>query len=422
VRTVQVQADTPRWVFPGWLCLLAVAILINYIDRGNLAVAAPLLKEELRLSAIQIGVLITAFFWTYTAVMAISGWFVDRWNVNWILIAGFVVWSAATAATGFVYSFGVFLVVRMLLGLGESVAFPAFTKIIALNVPQEHRGIANAVVVAGMSLGPAVGTYACGLSMARFGWRPVFIFVGLVSLVWVLPWMRYMPEHAHVSRRATPAASTMDILRQRNFWAASAGHFCSNYPFYFMIVWLPLYLVHERHFTMKQMAGEATLYYLAFAIVAPITGWAADAAIRAGRDVSTVRKTGMAVGHALVGIGVLAASSANPRLCLSGLIVMGMGSGCIGPNIYIFAQTLAGPSVTGKWIGLQNALGNLAGVVVGPLTGWIVDRSGHFGSAFAICAITALLGGGFWVLGVTRVEQTAWAAKPEMLQAASEAA
>jgi MFS family permease len=189
-----------------------------------------------------------------------------------------------------------------------------------------------------------------------------------------------------------------------------------------MIVWLPLYLVHERHFTMKQMAGEATLYYLAFAIVAPITGWAADGAIRAGRDVSTVRKTGMAVGHALVGVGVLAAGSANPRLCIVGLIVMGLGSGCIGPNVYLFAQTLAGPSVTGKWIGLQNALGNFAGVVVGPLTGWIVDRSGHFGSAFAICALTALLGGGFWVLGVTRVEQINWAVKPELLQAASEAA
>ena len=309
----------------------------------------------------------------------------------------------------------------MLLGTGESVAFPAFTKIIALNVPQAHRGIANAVVVAGMSLGPAVGTYACGLSMARFGWRPVFIFVGLVSLVWVLPYLRYMPEHAHVTRRATPAASTMDIFRRRNFWAASAGHFCSNYPFYFMIVWLPLYLVHERHFTMKQMAGEATLYYLAFAIVAPITGWAADAAFApAATSAPCARPAWLwdtRCRHRRAG-----GEFGGPEAILAGLIVMGLGSGCIGPNIYIFAQTLAGPSVTGKWIGLQNALGNLAGVVVGPLTGWIVDRSGHFGSAFVICAVSSLLGGVFWVLGVTRVEQTAWATKPEILQTATEAA
>lgn len=420
---VQVQSDTrSRWVFPAWLFLLALAILINYIDRGNLAVAAPLLKDELRLSTTQIGVLITAFFWTYTLVMAISGWFVDRLNVNWILIAGFVVWSAATAATGLVYSFGFFLVVRMLLGMGESVAFPAFTKIVALNVPQEHRGICNAVVMTGMSLGPAIGTYACGMSMAHFGWRPVFVFIGGVSLLWVLPWLRYMPAHAHVDRRAAPAISTMEVLRRRNFWATALGHFCSNYPFYFIIVWLPLYLVRERHLTMQQMSVKACLYYLAFAAIAPAAGWVADKFIRAGYDVSAVRKSCMAIGHLLTVAGVLMASSANAHVWLSGLVVMGLGGGFIAPNVYIFAQTLAGPPATGKWIGLQNAFANLAGVVVGPLTGWIVDRSGHFASAFLICAVAGGLGGVFWVLGVTRVEQTGWAAEPGALQAASEAA
>jgi MFS family permease len=367
-------------------------------------------------------VLITAFFWTYTLVMAISGWFVDRLNVNWVLVAGFVLWSAATAATGLVYSFGFFLVVRMVLGMGESVAFPAFTKIIALNVPQEHRGISNAVVMTGMSLGPAVGTFACGLSMARLGWRPVFICIGLVSLLWIVPWLRYMPVHAHVDRRAAPAVSTMEVLRRRNFWATALGHFCSNYPFYFMIVWLPLYLVRERHLTMQQMSVKACLYYLAFAAIAPVAGWVADRCIRAGCDVSSVRKSGMAIGHILTVAGVLMASSANAHVWLSGLVVMGLGGGFIAPNIYIFAQTLAGPPATGKWIGLQNAFANLAGVVVGPLTGWIVDRSGHFGSAFLICAFAGALGGVFWVLGVTRVEQTNWAAKPEMLQPAEQAA
>ncbi len=420
---VQVQSDThSRWVFPAWLSLLAVAILINYIDRGNLSVAAPLLKDQLHLSTTQIGVLITAFFWTYTLMMAISGWLVDRLNVNWILVAGFVVWSAATMATGLVYSFGFFLVVRMLLGMGESVAFPAFTKIVALNVPQERRGICNAVVMTGMSLGPAVGTYACGMSMAHFGWRPVFVFIGGVSLLWVLPWLRYMPAHAHVDRRSAPAISTMEVLRRRNFWAAALGQFCSNYPFYFMVVWLPLYLVRERHLTMQQMAVKACLYYLAFAAIAPVGGWVADRCIRAGYDVSAVRKSCMAIGHLLTAGGVLMASSANAHWWLSGLVVMGLGGGFVAPNIYIFAQTLAGPAATGKWIGLQNGFANLAGVVVGPLTGWIVDRSGHFGSAFLICAVAGVLGGVFWVLGVTRVEQTDWAAKPGALQAASEAA
>ena len=411
-----------RWAIPAWLCLLAISILVNYVDRGNLAVAAPLLKDELRLSATQIGVLVTAFFWTYTVVLALSGWMIDRWDVNWVLAAGFVVWSAATAVTGFVHTFALLLAARMLLGIGESVAFPSYGKILARNVPQSHRGIANAVIMAGMSLGPAVGTYGCGLSMARYGWRPVFVAIGLVSLLWVLPWLRYRPQNSVSGRSAAASVAALEILRQRNFWFASLGHFCSNYPFYFMIVWLPMYLVHERGLSMQQMAAEATLYYLAFAAMAPLSGWIADICIRAGQDVSVVRKTGMAVGHSLVVIGVLSTGAADNRVCLAGLVVMGLGSGCIGPNIYVFAQTLAGARAAGKWTALQNSLSNLAGVVVGPLTGWIVDSTGHFGSAFAICAVVAAFGGLSWVLLVGRLEQTAWTLEAEVLQAASEAA
>src|SRR5689334_6307488 len=128
---------------PVWLGLLAISVLINYVDRGNLAVAAPLLKQELHLSATQLGVLITAFFWSYTVVLAISGWIVDRLNVNWVLASGFAVWSVATAVTGYVHGFAMLLWLRVLLGAGESVAFPSCSKIIALNVESRYRGVAN---------------------------------------------------------------------------------------------------------------------------------------------------------------------------------------------------------------------------------------------------------------------------------------
>lgn len=419
------QANSgPRtnWAIPVWLYLLAVSILINYVDRGNLAVAAPLLKDELRLSNIQIGVLVTAFFWTYTVVLAISGWIVDRFDVNWVLAAGFVVWSAATAATGLAHTFTLLLAARMLLGAGESVAFPSYGKILARNIAQERRGICNAMIMAGMSLGPAIGTYSCGMSMARYGWRPVFIFIGVVSLLWVVPWLRYMPSnHAAEDHRAA-AASALEIARQRNFWAASLSHACSNYPLYFLIVWLPLYLVRERHLSMQQMAFVGSLYYLAFALMAPIGGAVADALIRAGRDVSLVRKTSMVVGHSFLVVGILAASSADPHLLRAGLIVMGMGSGMVGPNIYVLAQTFAGSAVAGKWTGLQNSLSNLAGVVVGPLTGWIVDRTGHFSAGFAICAGVAAFGGFSWVVLVGRVQPIAWRKEPEMARVATQAA
>jgi|SRR5579862_325215 len=399
---------------PFWLLLLTISILINYIDRGNLAVAAPLLKDELHLTNTQVGVLITAFFWTYTAVLALSGWIVDRLNVNWVLAAGFAIWSLATAATGLVHGFAVLLAFRMVLGLGESVAFPSYSKMIALNVPQQHRGIANAMIISGMSLGPAVGTYACGISMARYGWRPVFVVIGLASLVWLLPWMIFMPSNTPARIASTNQVSTMRVLRERNFWATAVGQFCCNYPFYFLIVWLPLYLVRERHFTMQQMAKEAALYYILYAIVSPIVGWTADHFVRRGAETTIVRKATMGTGHALVAAGVLACGAADPRISLAGLVVMGIGSGFVGPNIYVFAQTLAGPAMAGKWTGLQTCVANLAGVVVGPLTGWIVDRTGHFGSAFSVCAAIEVLGGICWVLLVGRLQQTAWQNEPEL--------
>jgi MFS transporter, ACS family, D-galactonate transporter len=399
---------------PVWLLLLTVSILINYIDRGNLAVAAPLLKDELHLTNTQVGVLVTAFFWTYTVVLAVSGWIVDRLNVNWVLAAGFALWSLATAVTGLVHGFVMLLTVRMILGLGESVAFPSYSKLIASNVPESHRGIANALIISGMSLGPAIGTYGCGIFMARFGWRPVFIVIGLASLIWLVPWMSLMPETIATPTGETAGVSTLRVLRERNFWGTAVGQFCCNYPFYFLIVWLPLYLVHERHFTMPQMAREASLFYIVYAFVSPVVGWAADVSVRDGASITIVRKTCMGTGHLLVVAGVLSCNAMDPRVSFVGLMLMGVGSGFIGPSIYVFSQTLAGPSVAGKWTGLQTCVGNISGVVVGPLTGWIVDRTGHFASAFVVCAGIELLGSICWVLVVGRLEETIWRSGPEL--------
>ena len=104
------------------LVLLAISVFINYVDRGNLSIAAPLLKGELGISASQLGVLLSAFFWTYAFLQLFSGWLVDRLNVNWVFAGGFFLWSAATAATGIVHTFSALLLLRIVLGRGESVA------------------------------------------------------------------------------------------------------------------------------------------------------------------------------------------------------------------------------------------------------------------------------------------------------------
>src|SRR5215470_2957690 len=200
------------------LVLLAISVFINYVDRGNLSIAAPLLKGELGISASQLGVLLSAFFWTYAFLQLFSGWLVDRLNVNWVFAGGFFLWSAATAATGLIHTFSVLLCLRMLLGAGESVAYPSYSKIIALNFPEEHRGLANAVISAGLVLGPGFGMLLGGLLMARVGWRSFFVVLGLVSLLWLVPWLRWMPKNHAIQIDTTGAPSLPEFLSQRSGW------------------------------------------------------------------------------------------------------------------------------------------------------------------------------------------------------------
>src|SRR5438067_2315597 len=145
--------------FAPALVLLAIGVLISYVDRGILSVAAPQLKDELALSASQLGILLAAFFWTYTAMQFVSGWLLDLFDANLFIGAGFLLWSVATAGTGIVHGFVLLLVMRFLLGIGESAAFPCCSKILARHLPEERRGFANGLLMAGIRLGPAVGTF-----------------------------------------------------------------------------------------------------------------------------------------------------------------------------------------------------------------------------------------------------------------------
>ena len=136
------MASNSSKLFAAPLTLLFLAILVNYVDRGNLSIAAPLLKDELGISASQLGLLLSAFFWSY-AMQFVSGWLVDRFDASVVIAAGYFVWSLATSATGIVHGFAMLAVMRLLLGLGESVAFPCCSKLLAQHLPESSRGFAN---------------------------------------------------------------------------------------------------------------------------------------------------------------------------------------------------------------------------------------------------------------------------------------
>jgi MFS family permease len=152
---------------------------------------------------------------------------------------------------------------------------PMLLKVLAQHLPEHRRGFANGAIIAGMKCGPVVGTLGAGVLMAKYGWRPVFIGIGLLSLVWLPAWMRWMPR-GEASPHPGVSPRVIDILRQRSFWATAAGGFCLAYPLYFMITWLPFYLSHEQHLSMRDMVNTAALYYAVDAAAALITGWMTD--------------------------------------------------------------------------------------------------------------------------------------------------
>lgn len=405
--------------FSPTVVLLAICLLINYIDRGNLSIAAPLLKDELGISASQLGILLAAFFWTYTAMQFVVGWLVDRFDVNWVIAAGYLLWSLATATTGFVRGFTILLAMRLMLGIGESVAFPSCSKILVRQLPEYHRGFANGVLMFALRCGNVVGTLGAGGLMVMYGWRPVFVGIGLVSLLWLPAWVRWMPRSKPaLDGSVIRTAGFVDILRQRSFWGACQGHFGANYLVYFMVTWLPFYLVHERHLSMQNMVRTASVYYLVDAMSAITTGWVSDLWIRKGYAPTLVRKTGMAIGFGMAAIA-MAACAAGPHIYLPWLMAVGVGSGIAGAGIFAFSQTLAGPQAAGRWTGLQNGFANLAGVVAPALTGFAVDRTGSFVASMAITAGVLVAGGMAWVFIVGRVEQVSWAAEGEVLMAAT---
>ena len=387
------------------LVLLILAVLINYADRGNLALAAPILQKEWHLSASQLGILLSCFFWSYMALQIPVGWLVDRFNVNVILALGFFVWSLSTAASSFASGFGVMLGMRLLLGVGESVMFPASSKICSQYLPERHRGLANALIIAAIRWGTAVGTFGGGQLMAHWGWRRTFLLIGLAGLLWIPGWMIWKPQRIAVLRgRARIPVKMGEILGQRSFWGAAMGHLCANYLLYFLMSWLPYYLVHERHLSMQFMAETAALLYGIDSVSSIVTGWIADRKIRAGGEALSVRKRSMAIGFGIAAVALFAFAAADTATYLPCLVFVSIGCGIASSGPYAMGQTLAGAHLAGSWVGLQNCFANIAGVVGPALSGFLVDRTGSFAAAVTLAACVALVGAASWMFGIRRAE------------------
>jgi MFS family permease len=411
VAAIDLKAAPRPVVFGnGIVVLLALAIFINYVDRGNLATAGPLMKDELHLSASKFGLLLSAFFWTYVPGQILAGWMVEKLNAYRTYALGLALWSISTALTGVASGFSMLIALRLLLGIGESVAFPCSSQLIAQHLPQHRLGMANGLVAMGLSLGPAFGTFAGGMFMARFGWRNLFLYFGLASLLWLVPWFASTRRlsKADDEPKVDRAPPFRALLVRREAWGAGIGHFCNNYAFYFVISWLPLYLVKTRGFTVPQMAELGGLIYVVYAASSIVTGWLSDRWLTAGGSVTTVRKSAIIAGHLMAALAMLGCMVGAAPVAIASLFLAGIAFGFTSPQLYSIGQTLGGQRGGGKWIAFQNCIGNLAGIVAPIITGAVVDKTGEFTWAFAVAGVVSVVGALSWATLIGKIAPLSW--------------
>lgn len=392
------------------LVLLTLSVAINYVDRGALSVSAPVIARDLDLSPRQMGLLFSAFFWTYASFQLVAGALVDRFPIKWIYAGAYLLWSLATAAVGLVNGLPALLATRLVLGIGESVAYPASSRIIVRNFSEDQRGFANGLVDAGAKMGPGLSTLLGGLAVSTLGWRAMFIIVGLASIVWLVPWLMVSqsdsPSQA-LGQNGCPSWS--EILRRREVWSTSAGMFSLGYVNYFLLTWLPSYLVTERGLSMNVMAVLGSIPFWAMAGATLAGGWTSDRWIRSGVEAGRVRRVYAAGGLLLCAATILPAAIVNGAGLSIALITMAcVALGMFTSNVWAITQTLAGSHAAGRWTGIQNAIGNLGGVVSPLLTGWLVERTGSFLLAFATTAVVLVAGSSVYIFLLTSLRPVNW--------------
>ena len=390
--------------------LLVASVFVNYIDRANLSIAAPVLQWQLKLSSLQVGSLLSAFFWTYAflQLFGVAGWIVDRFPVGRVFAWGYFSWCAATIATGFLSGFIALYAVRLLLGMGESVTYPCYSRIFA-ELPEHHRGRANAFIDAGTKVGPGIGTLVGGFLLIHFGWRMMFIVLGAGALLWLLPWTRVMPHsRREITASAEPLPPTSELLRVPSAWGTFLGQFCGNYFFYFLLTWLPIYFVQDRNLSLGAMTRLTSALFMGIACTTITTGWIADRLIGGGMSPTQVRRS-IAVGGLLLASSLAAFAFVDS---LTGSVVLLMvaclGYGAFAANHWAIGQTLAGPTMAGRWGSIQNGVANLAGIVAPSMAGIILHTRGSLRLAFSLVGAVSLAGALIWYFMVPRVEPVKW--------------
>ncbi|HKR44882.1 MFS transporter [Paraburkholderia sp. EG287A] len=391
--------EKSRWLVI-FFCFLAIAV--NYIDRANLAVAAPHIMKDLGIGPAAMGLLLSGFFWTYAVMQLPFGWFVDRAGARIALPFAVGWWSVFTAATAVAGGFAAMFGCRLMLGVGEAGAYPSCAKLVSQWFSRDERALATSIFDSGSRVGSALSLPLVAAIMAAWGWKASFVITGALGLVWILGWVvMYREPEARAAleqpRAPAPAAASIRwsaLFRYRTVWGMMLGFFCLNFVIYFFITWFPSYLVEARGFSLKSLGTLGTLPAIASIPGGWLGGWLSDALVKRGWSLTAARKTCIVGGMLLSSVITLTGVVQDVYVMLA-LFAIAYGSlAAAAASIWSLPADVAPtPRHVASLAGIQNFASNLAGIALTTFTGVMLQLTrGSF-------TIPLVVAGGFCVLG-----------------------
>lgn len=388
---------------------------INYMDRTNLSVAAPLVSKQFAWDPATMGWVFSAFLWTYILCLVPWGWITDRWGPRRVGAFSMALWSIGGMATGGTVGFGSMLVSRLALGVGEAASFPFAGKVVRQWFSPGERGLATAIFNVGTFAGPALSAPFVAWLVLAAGWRASFVITGAIGLVWAILWYKvfrapaecsWLPDDERnylVAQTDTPVAATAPpvptegalglLLRRKTMWGQLITQGCLNYNNYLFLFWLPSYLMNERHMDLMKASWFTALPYFIAVVMGILIGMLSDRILTPEAVKQGKRRTLMIV-FILISSSVFLTNVVSNQWVVVALISIALTcvSGALTLNIAMCNDLVWDQSMAATALGVQVLGGNIFGLIAPILTGYIVKTTGSFDSAFFVA-------GGLLVLG-----------------------
>jgi MFS family permease len=387
-----------RW---GILVLLAVGLMISFVDRTSMsaALADHHFVRQFALTHVERGWLGSAMFWSYGLLQMPMGWLVDRYGVKWPYSICFLLWCLAAAATGVVTTLSALIVVRLLIGIAEAVVVPATYRYLANNFDETRKGTALGIYSIGGKMGPALGAPIAVWLIAISSWKAMFVVTGLAGLVWLMPWLLMLnndfPSKAELAAARRRAASVPlgNLLSSPVVWGGLITNFCYSYFAFYCMTWMPAYLVEQRGLSLEQSGLYTFFSFAGIAIVAALAGWAADRLIARGHDAVVVRKSFIVAGFVGGTTVLLGAYTRSPQMAVFWNVVSLSLLGLVtANNLALVKLTLIPKQAVGLNTGLQQVATSLAGGISASLSGWLL----HVGGSYTLPVLAIFM---FLILG-----------------------